>query len=73
MTAYVLKFIAIPKTRGSVSAGLSSKDVSDAEEFWIKSSQAVLLQDVKFQVWKTQFGLYCDNEIWRLWRQVEKC
>ena len=65
VTAYVLKFIAIIKARGSVSAGLSSKDVSDAEEFWIKSSQAALLQDVKFQVWKTQFGLYYDNEIWR--------
>ena len=65
VTAYVLKFIAVLKVRGSVSAGLSSKDVSDAEEFWIKSSQAVLLKDAKFQVWKTQFGLYCDNEIWR--------
>ena len=65
MTAYVLKFIAVLKVRGSVSAGLSSKDISDAEEFWIKSSQAVLLKDAKFQVWKTQFGLYCDNEIWR--------
>lgn len=65
VTAHVLKFIAALKVRGSVCAGLSSKDVSDAEEFWIKSSQAVLLQDAKFQVWKTQFGLYCDNEIWR--------
>ena len=65
VTAYVLKFIAVLKVRGSVSAGLSSKDVSDAEEFWVKSSQAVLLKDAKFQVWKTQFGLYCDNEIWR--------
>ena len=65
VTAYVLKFIAVLKVRGSVSAGLSSKDVSDAEEFWIKSSQAVLYKDAKFQVWKTQFGLYCDNEIWR--------
>ena len=60
----MLKFIAVLKTRGSDVVGLTVKNVSAAEEFWIKASQGVLLQDAKFQMWKTQFGLYCDNNIW---------
>ena len=68
VTVYVLKFIAVLKARGSdgsASVGLSVKEISTAEEFWIKSMQGILHQDAKFQVWKTQFGLYCDNDIWR--------
>lgn len=48
--AYMLKFIAVLKARGSDAVGLSVKDVSAAEEFWIKSSQGVLLQEAKFQM-----------------------
>ena len=68
VTVYVLKFIAVLKARGSdgsASVGLSVKEISTAEEFWIKSMQGILHQDAKFQVWKTQFGLYCDNDIWQ--------
>ena len=62
MTAYTIKFIAVLKARGS---DLSVKDVSAAKGFLIKSSQAVLLQDAQFQMWKTKFGLYCENNIWQ--------
>ena len=65
VTAYVLKFIAVLKARGSDSVGLSVKDISDAEKLWIKSSQDVLYQDLKFQMWKAQFGLYCVDDIRR--------
>ncbi|KAL5490750.1 hypothetical protein EMCRGX_G015929, partial [Ephydatia muelleri] len=65
VTAYVLKFIAVLKARGSDSIGLSVKDISDAEKLWIKSSEDVLYQDLKFQMWKAQFGLYCVDDIWR--------
>ena len=56
VTAYVLKFIAVLKARGSDSVGLSVKDISDAEKLWIKSSQDVLYQDLKFQMWKLSLG-----------------
>ena len=71
VTGYVLKSIDVLKTRitkpdDTPSMSLSAKDISVAEAFWIKSSQQLLLDDGRFQTWKMQFGMYCDESgLWR--------
>ena len=71
VTGYVLKFIDVLKAKrtkpgDTPSVALSARDISVAEAFWIKSSQQSLLEDERFQTWKMQFGMYCDESgLWR--------
>ena len=64
-TAYVLKFPRLLRKK-AVSTELTVDDVAEAEQIWIKDAQSILLQDLKFPKWKSQFCLYQDEcRIWR--------
>lgn len=71
VTGYALKFIDVLKAKrtkpgDTPSVALSARDISVAEAFWIKSSQQSLLEDERFQTWKMQFRMYCDESgLWR--------
>ena len=64
VTAIVYKFIQVLKMRRrgtEASVRLEAKDIIDAELYWIRIAQEMLLQDEKFTMWKTQLGLYLDD------------
>eukprot|EP00731_Ephydatia_muelleri_P005954 Em0003g202a len=69
VTAIVYKFIQVLKMRRrgtEASVRLEAKDIIDAELYWIRIAQEMLLQDEKFTMWKTQLGLYLDDlGLWR--------
>ena len=69
VTAIVYKFIQVLKMRRrgtEASVRLEAKDIIDAELYWIRIAQEMLLQDEKFTMWKTQLGLSLDDlGLWR--------
>ena len=68
MTALVFKFVEILKSgsRQTVSPSVQTKDIVDAEHYWIMVTQRYLVPNDKFNEWKVQFGLYIDDSV--LWR-----
>ena len=59
VTAYVLKFIKLLQGKSN-SSELTTQDLEDAEQLWIKDCQK------DFPRWKLQFGLFLDeNGVWR--------
>jgi hypothetical protein len=69
VTALVMKFLKVLKARKQgeeVNGKLTATDVSQAEKYWIKVTQASLTQNSKFLSWRQQLGLYLDDSgIWR--------
>ncbi len=65
VTSLVLKFLRLLK-RQCESSEISRQDITQAEEMWLREAQDGLLEDKKFPVWKTQFGLFQDER--KLWR-----
>jgi hypothetical protein len=62
ITAYILKFIQKLKRLSPEDSALKCQ----SEILWIKECQKSLVTDVKFKVWKTQFGLFLDSsQVWR--------
>lgn len=78
VTSYVFKFVSKLQAKVSRSAyvpstGLSSGDIINAEAYWIKSAQILLLQDRRIDNWKIQFGMYTDSHgIWRCKGRLDK-
>lgn len=65
VTSLVLKFLQLLR-RQCESSEISRPDMTRAEEMWLRESQAGLLDNQKFPIWKTQFGLFQDER--KLWR-----
>ena len=68
VTAVVFKFVEMLKSgsRQTVSPSVQTKDIADAEQYWIRVTQWYLVQNDKFNKWKVQLGLYIDDS--RLWK-----
>ena len=65
MTAHVLKFVNILRKKRETPE-LTIDILSEAEQRWIRDTQSILEENPKFPSWKTQFGLFKDdNQIWR--------
>ena len=61
VTTHVLRFIEKLRCPPNPSTVLSC-----AENLWIRAAQTLLIDNEKFPVWKSQFGLFLDSEgIWR--------
>ena len=65
-TAYVLKFINNVKAKAKrlkavLSHELDTSDIAASELYLIRACQGILVQDVKFKEYKSQFGLFIDN------------
>ena len=70
MTAYVMKFVALLKSKvrrsDIVTRTITAVDVENAELFWVRLSQGMLTQDERFGIWQQQLGLYSGaNGVWR--------
>ena len=63
VTALVFKFVEMLKSgsRQTVSPSVQTKDIVDAEHYWIRVTQQYLVQNDKFNEWKVQLGLYIDD------------
>ena len=71
ITAYVLKFVKILKSRARksqipVTTDIKLEDIDEAHKIWIREMQTSLLSDRKFESQSQQLDPYCDNE--RVWR-----
>ena len=69
-TAYVLRFInnlrRTNKSNDTHTRALSSVEISEAENCWIKVAQVSLIEHPKFPCWKQQFNLFLDPfGVWR--------
>lgn len=66
ITALVCKFINILKARvtdkAKISVEISTDDINEAENLWIKNIQAGLLSTHQFGNWEREFGIYRDHE-----------
>ena len=72
VTAYILRFIMLLKNK--VKAKHENTDLKDdntesiadsisrAETLWIKNAQQCLTSEVRFQMLKSQFGLFLDED-----------
>ena len=73
ITALVLKFVHHLRSRASnsvsqplMSTPFSLEHIDRARLYWVKDSQASLLEDSKFPLWKQQLGLFLDQfGVWR--------
>ena len=68
VTGCVQKFIEQVKAKlkdRTVDPELSASDITAAELYRIKVVQKSLMEDVKFSIWKRQFGMYLDQSgVW---------
>ena len=77
VTAYVLRFVGILKSkigrRQMVECSeLSSAEIAEAESRWLLTAQHELITDKAFPMWKRQFGLYLDDkQLWRCGGRLE--
>jgi len=45
---------------------ITAQDIEKAELAWITDCQRHLLKEVKFELWKSQLQLFCDqSDVWR--------
>ena len=75
VTGCVQKFIERVKAKlkdRTVDPELSASDTTAAELYWIKVVQKSLMENVKFSIWKRQFGMYLDQSgVWRCRGRME--
>ena len=75
VTGCVQKFIERVKAKlkdRTVDPELSASDITAAELYWIKVVQKSLMKNVKFSIWKRQFGMYLDQSgVWRCRGRME--
>ena len=63
----ILSRVSLPETTNVDSTEITeADDIAKTEMLWIIESQALLLKDTNFDVWKKQFELFIDDKgIWR--------
>ncbi|XP_065903771.1 uncharacterized protein [Dysidea avara] len=77
VTAYVLRFVEILKSkigrRQMVECSeVSSAEIAEAESRWLLTAQHELITDKAFPMWKRKFGLYLDDkQLWRCGGRLE--
>jgi len=76
VTAYVIRIVRVLKckikrTKMVVSPELSAAEIAEAESLWVKVAQKSLIKDKSFNMWKKQFGLFLDGDIWRCKGRLE--
>ena len=78
LTASVLKYVKVWKCKAKksdidLSDAITSSDLQEAENHWIREMQTLLIDSPKFITWKQQFGLFADdNGIWRCGGRLTK-